>query len=100
MEPTIAVGQTVRVRAMPSSQLRVGDVVVYEGKDGVYIMHRIVVISPARIWFLHIGDAPTKAGPRRALMSSIVGRVDRQRRRPPVRVYLQAARTFVRSYLP
>ena len=100
MEPTIAVGQSVRVRAIPSQELRVGDVVVYEGNEGAYIMHRIVLIAPSRKWFLHIGDAPTGAGPRRALMASILGRVDRQRRRPPARVYLQAARTLLRRYLP
>ena len=44
MEPTIAVGQSVRVRAIPSQELRVGDVVVYQGKEGAYIMHRIVLI--------------------------------------------------------
>ena len=84
---------------MPEHLLRVGDVVVYEGKDGVYIMHRIVLISPSRSWFLHIGDAPTAAGPRRALMSRIVGRVDRQQRRPPIRVYLQAGRKLPRACL-
>lgn len=99
MEPTIRVGQSVRVRAIPGPVLRAGDVVVYEGKDGVYMMHRIVLISPGRAWFLHIGDAPTRSGPRRALMSSIIGRVDRQRRRPPPRVYLQAARDVLRRYL-
>ena len=90
------VGHKVRVRAIPGHELRVGDVVVYEGVGETYIMHRIVLISPSRTWFLHIGDAPTKAGPRRALMSSIIGRVDRQRRRPPLRAYLQAARVVLR----
>ncbi|MCP4449596.1 MAG: hypothetical protein GY811_30330 [Myxococcales bacterium] len=100
MEPTVAVGQAVRVRAMPEHALRVGDVVVYEGADGIYMLHRIVLISPDRTWFLHIGDAPTRQGPRRALVSAIVGRVDRQRRRPPLRVYAQALRSLLRRYLP
>ncbi len=100
MEPTILVGQSVRVRAMPEHALRVGDVVVYEGADGIYMMHRIALIAPSRVWFLHIGDAPTKEGPRRALMSSVVGRVDRQRRRPPLRVYAKALGTLLRRYVP
>lgn len=92
------VGDTVRVRAMPDHALRVGDVVVYEGKEG-YVMHRIVLISPDRTWFLHVGDAPGCQGPSRAEMARIVGRVDRQRRRPPLRVYARALRTWVRGYL-
>ncbi len=100
MEPTILVGQKVRVRRVTASLLRIGDVVVYEGNQGIYMMHRIVLISPDRAWFLHIGDAPTKAGPRRARMSAIIGRVDRQRRRPPLRVYAQAVLRFGRRYLP
>lgn len=100
MEPTIRVGQSVRVRHVACALLRVGDVVVYEGKAGIYMMHRIALISLDRTWFLHIGDAPSPAGPRRALMKSVVGRVDRQRRLPPLRVYAQLARTLVRRYLP
>ena len=99
MEPTIAVGQEVRVRAMPVGALRVGDVVVYEGAGGIYMMHRIVLFSPDRTWFLHVGDAPGPWGPRRARSESIVGRVDRQRRRPPLVTYVRAAQTLVRGWL-
>ncbi len=94
MHPTITVGQGVRVRAMSAANLRVGDVVVFEGK-GIYMMHRVVLFSPDRSWFLHIGDAPTKDGPRRALTSAIVGRADRQRRRPSPWVYAQAVRKLL-----
>ena len=97
MNPTIVVGQSVRVRAMPAANLRVGDVVVFEGK-GIYMMHRVVLFSLDRSWFLHIGDAPTKDGPRRALTSAIVGRADRQRRWPSPWVYAQALRKLLRRW--
>jgi signal peptidase I len=90
MEPTIQVGEKVRVHAVPLAKIGVGDVVVYEGKDGIYMLHRIVLISPRRSWFLHIGDAPTLAGPRRARMSAIVGRTNHPRIRWTARQYLKA----------
>ena len=82
MAPTIAVGEKVRVHAVASGELRVGDVVVYEGAGEVYMLHRIVMISPSRKWFLHVGDAPTAAGPRRAELSAVVGRTKHARRYP------------------
>jgi signal peptidase I len=90
MHPTIRVGETVRVRAVPRADLQVGDVVVYEGKDGIYMLHRIVLISSRRSWFLHIGDASSFSGPRRALSSAIVGRTDHARVPPKKRVLLLA----------
>jgi hypothetical protein len=95
MEPTVRVGERVRIRAVPRSQLRVGDVVLFEGGHDDYILHRIVLLSPRRRWFLHTGDAPTPAGPRRALCSRIVGRAELPRRPIPPQRYLEAARTFV-----
>jgi signal peptidase I len=93
MAPTIVVGESVRVRATPPHRLRVGDVVVYEGKDGIYMLHRIVLISPGRSWFLHLGDAPSTEGARRAPMSAIVGRTRHARRMPGTRVYLRTLRS-------
>jgi signal peptidase I len=99
MEPTIMVGEKVRVHAVPTSALRVGDVVVYEG-DGIYMLHRIVLISPLRNWFLHIGDAPTMVGPRRARMSAIVGRTNHPWRMPKARLYILALKYLVDSQTP
>lgn len=100
MEPTIAVGEKVRVHAVPASELRVGDVVVYEGADGIYMLHRIVLISPRRSWFLHIGDSLSGSGPRRAMVCSIVGRTKHRRRRPKYRLYVLALRDFFESGTP
>ena len=96
MRPTIQVGDAVRVHAVSVRDLRIGDVVVFEG-DGNYILHRIVWVLPGLSWFLHIGDAPDECGPRRARVSSIVGRSSHVRRWPPLRVYRQAFRRFLRS---
>ncbi len=90
MAPTIRVGEAVRVRALPIRDLRVGDVIVYEGGKDIYMLHRIVLISPSRAWFLHIGDAESFRGPRKALTSAIVGRTDHARRRPKLRVLAMA----------
>lgn len=74
MHPTIGVGEQVRAHAVPLAELKVGDVVVYEGAEG-YMMHRIALFGPGRQWFLHAGDAPSKMGARRALTERIIGRV-------------------------
>ena len=89
MTPTIVVGEKVRIKAVAIAALQVGDVVVYEGRDG-YMLHRIVWISPRRRWFLHIGDAEPWGGPRRGLTSAIVGRSEHRRRRPRRRALLLA----------
>lgn len=88
MAPTIRVGESVRVHALPIRDLRVGDVVVYEGAQDIYMLHRIVWISPRRRWFLHVGDASVRSGARKALTSAIVGRTEHPRRRPSKRVLL------------
>ena len=98
MEPTIRVGEQVRVRAVPEAAIRVGDVVVYRGARD-FMLHRIVLIAPSRTWFLHIGDAPSTRAPGRAAMASIIGVVDLPRKLPPARVYARAARHALRAYL-
>jgi len=99
MEPTITFGQKVVVRAISPGELRVGDVVVFEGAAD-FILHRVILISPKRIWFLHHGDAPSRLGPRRALTSSLLGKVfSEPRTRPAPKLYWQAAQSLLRAAL-
>lgn len=98
MEPTLHVGERVKIRGFEPAALRAGDVVLFEGaEEGVYILHRIALLVPASPWFFHIGDAPTPAGPRRAHRCRIVGRAEMPRRLPPPGVYLQLARNLARG---
>jgi len=97
MQPTIAVGQSVLVHRVSPRDLRVGDVVVFEAAE-VFILHRVVLISPSRRWFFHIGDAASREAPRRAMMASIVGRVRAiPRNRPSLPMYGKIARGVVRG---
>ena len=82
MEPTIAVGEQVRVVATQPADLRVGDVVVFESADG-FILHRIVLLYRRGGWMLHEGDAASAHGPRRAMLESVIGRVPSLPRKMP-----------------
>lgn len=99
MEPTIAVGESVRVREVLPAELAVGDVVVFNASAG-FVLHRVVFIAPGRRWFLHLGDAAVEESPRRAMMSSLMGRVNAlPRKRPGPWVYRNVARAWLRSRL-
>lgn len=46
MEPTIATGSMVLVRAIPASEIRVGDVVAVDRPDRTRVTHRVVTVVP------------------------------------------------------
>ena len=87
MEPTIALGDRVRVEAC--DRPRPGDVVLLQSPAG-YILHRMIARLPGTDLLLHIGDSPVCTGPGLARMSRIIGRADLPRRPPGARVIKQS----------
>lgn len=79
MEPTIRLGERVRIEPCP--RVRTGEVVLFEGARGL-VLHRVVLTLPGMPWFLHIGDAGSGDGPGLAHAARIVGRARLPRRLP------------------
>lgn len=96
MEPTLRLGQQVRVRA--GRRARVGEVVLFETADRQsYVLHRLVWRAPGVPWFLHLGDAGSPIGPRFARVERIVGVAELPRRRPGPRTVAAVARALARG---
>lgn len=79
MEPTIHMGERIRIEPCPCA--RVGEVVLFEGTRGL-VLHRVVLSLPGVPWFLHIGDAGSGDGPGLAHTARIMGRARLPRRLP------------------
>lgn len=95
MEPTLRLGQQVRVRV---GRARIGDVVLFETADRTtYVLHRLVWRAPGVPWFLHLGDAGSPLGPRFARVERIVGVAELPRRLPGPRTAAAVARALVRG---
>ena len=83
MEPTIGLGDRVRVEA--GGKERAGDVVLIEASPG-FILHRVVFRVPGTGWLVHMGDSPACKRPGIAHTSRIVGRAALPRRLPRPRM--------------
>lgn len=79
MEPTVKLGDRVRVRAC--AVVRTGDVILFEGARG-HVLHRVVLALPGLPWFVHLGDAGSPDGPGIAPKNTVVGRAELPRRQP------------------
>lgn len=96
MEPTVKLGDRVRVRAC--RDVRAGDVVLFETADGRdHVLHRVVFKVPGLPFFLHIGDGGSGDGPGLVHLERLVGRADLPRRRPDLRTLAAGARRTVRA---
>lgn len=84
MEPTVALGE--RVRVVACDRVRSGDVVLFEASRA-WVLHRVVLCVPGTDWFVHIGDAGSGDGPGLARRSRVLGRALLPRRRPPLPVW-------------
>jgi hypothetical protein len=80
MEPTIRLGDRVRIEAC--RRVRSGDVALFAARRGGYVLHRVVLAVPGTGWFVHVGDAPSRAGPGLAHVRQLVGRAPVARRAP------------------
>lgn len=79
MEPTIELGERVRIRAC--ERVYAGDVVLFAGARG-NVLHRVVLALPGLPWFVHLGDAGSPDGPGVADKSAVIGRADVPRQCP------------------
>jgi hypothetical protein len=61
MRPTIAPGEQVEVRPLPTARLRVGDVIAVLAADGAVHAHRLVRLAGGRLWTR--GDAAPAEDP-------------------------------------
>lgn len=96
MEPTIQVGQKVRVRA--TRRPRIGDVVVFEtGSGDGYMLHRVLLTLPIVPWFIHGGDAVPRGEPGIAHRRQLIGTAEVPHRRPDALVLLRAIRRAARA---
>lgn len=81
MEPTIGVGDVVRVKSV--TNVRAGEVVVFETADGEgLVLHRVVLALPGVAWIAHVGDASSPRGTALFHRDRLIGRADVARRRP------------------
>lgn len=84
MEPTIKLGDQVRVEAC--ARVSAGDVVLFEGSRS-YVLHRVILAIPGTSWFLHIGDAGSEDGPGLAHRARVIGRAALPRQVPRLSVW-------------
>lgn len=94
MEPTIKLGDRVRVEAC--ERVRAGDVVLFEGSRS-YVLHRVLFPLPGTSWFVHIGDAGSEDGPGLAHAARVVGRAELRRRLMPMSMWRAGARRVWRA---
>lgn len=94
MEPTIALGD--RVRVVACDRVRSGDVVLFQASRA-RVLHRVVLCVPGTDWFVHIGDAGSDDGPGLARRSRVVGRALLQRRRPALPVWWAGVKRVARA---
>jgi hypothetical protein len=81
MDPTVRVGDRLKVVAV--KRPRIGDVVLFESRDGRdLILHRVLAIVPGLPWFFHDGDGRTYGEPGIAHVRQLVGRALLPRRLP------------------
>jgi len=50
MVPTLRDGDTITVQAVPFSEIRVGDVIVFRDPHGARVVHRVREIRRGRLW--------------------------------------------------
>ena len=79
MEPTIELGDRVRIEACSPARVRAGDIVLIESPGG-HVLHRVVFCIPATGWLLHIGDSEACRAPGVAHTSQLIGRAALPRR--------------------
>lgn len=94
MEPTIKLGERVRVRTC--ARIRAGDVILFAGARGC-VLHRVVLALPGVPWFAHIGDAGSPDGPGIADKRTVIGRADVPRQCPSVRARAAGLRRLARA---
>ena len=98
MEPTIKVGDRVRVHACSGTDLRPGQVVLFETGDGKeLVLHRVVLAVPGLPYFLHIGDAGRARGPGICHRDRVIARADLPVKRPSLAMLAAAARRTIRA---
>lgn len=95
MEPTVQLGDRVRVRAAP--RVRSGDVVAFTSLNGQLMLHRVVFVLEAAGIFAHVGDAGYDDAPGIAPLDGILGRADLARRPISLRTRAAAMRRMVRA---
>jgi hypothetical protein len=95
MEPTVGVGDRVRVWAVPG--IRAGDAVAFVSHGGQMMLHRAVLVMPRLGWFVHVGDAGYDDEPGIAPLDGIIGRADLPRRAVSVRTRIDAVRRLLKA---
>lgn len=78
MRPFMKGGETVRVRRVPSQNLHIGDLVLYEDSSGSLVLHRIIgrrPVTPGTLHFETKGDglrAPDDPVEDRQIMGKVI----------------------------
>ncbi len=96
MEPTILVGQEVRV--VHRKVVVVGDVILFETVDGLdLVLHRVVLTVPGTPWIAQVGDASRARATALVHTSRVVGvAIDIAQRKPRTKVLAAAVFRFAR----
>ena len=81
MEPTVSEGDQIQIRAL--ERIRWGDVVLFETKRDILVMHRVVLALPILPWIVQQGDAPG-ARPGLVRKCKLLGRAELPNKRPTV----------------
>ena len=71
MEPTIELGDRVRVEAC--ARVCAGDIILFEASRG-YVLHRVIARLPGTQWVRHFGDARFRSRPGLVRIDRVVGR--------------------------